>query len=319
MTKHDSDMITIAVILEEQDGNLTPLSREVLAGASALAQTYGAVLESLVLKSTLPDYDPASFADEAAARLGKAAPQLILMGASSCSSGFCALLAEKLSAGLLCDCTEIRFEAEYGFCPLRPNAAGSEKLIYGTSGGRPLIATVRPGVFAAAKAVELIPADGELRMVSAAQQASAKLISLLDERAEKKQGVDITKADILVAGGRGIASCGGFEQLKTLAELLGGEIAASRACIEAGWADASMQVGQTGRTVHPKLYIACGISGAIQHVTGMKDAECIIAINKNPAAPIFDIADLGIVGNLENILPALIKALQEKKGEANAV
>lgn len=111
----------------------------------------------------------------------------------------------------------------------------------------------------------------------------------------------------------------GFSQMKVLASLLGGETAASRALIELGWAEPSMQVGQTGKTVAPDLYIACGISGAIQHVTGMKDSKLIIAVNKNPAAPIFDVADLGIVGNIENIIPAFINLLREKKGDTNAV
>ena len=112
-----------------------------------------------------------------------------------------------------------------------------------------------------------------------------------------------------------MGSAEAFGQLRVLADLLGGEVACSRACIESGWAIGPMQVGQTGKTVHPELYLALGISGAIQHVTGMKDSGLIIAINKNPAAPIFDVADLGIVGNIENILSVLIKQLQERKGD----
>jgi electron transfer flavoprotein alpha subunit len=125
----------------------------------------------------------------------------------------------------------------------------------------------------------------------------------------------ITEARVLVAGGRGIGGPEGFQMLRRAANLLGGEIACSRACLEAGWIDTAPQVGQTRKTVRPDLYLACGISGAFQHVTGMENSGLIISINKNPAAPIFDISDLGIVGSVEIILPALIQALEQYYSE----
>lgn len=138
-------------------------------------------------------------------------------------------------------------------------------------------------------------------------------VRIISTDRSRKKNTDITQARILIAGGRGIGGPDGFKTLRAIAELLGGEIACSRACVEAGWIDSSPQVGQTGKTVRPDLYLACGISGAFQHVTGMEGSSLIISINKNPSAPIFDISDLGIVGSIEVILPRLIEALKEYK------
>lgn len=135
-------------------------------------------------------------------------------------------------------------------------------------------------------------------------------VELLKAELGVKRTDDITAARVLVAGGRGMGGPAGFETLGRIAALLGGSVACSRACIESGWADTSCQVGQTGKTVRPALYLACGISGAFQHTTGMEGSGLIISINKNPAAPIFDISDLGIVGNVEVILPHLIQTLE---------
>lgn len=322
----DTSKSGILVFLEKKDGKLSNISLEVLTGAGRLAEKACCEINSIILEDGFEDFYPKTFADEIISAVQNAKPELILMGATTSSSGIGAILSSELNAGIVSDCIDIKYSEKMGFCPVRPDPSGSVRQIM--TGEAPIIVSVRPGTFEAAE--ELLDMPMTLAVISGSKHGQKdragshcgcgeEAIELINTILEKKHNADISKARILVSGGRGIGGEEGFAQLRILADLLGGEVACSRACIEAGWADSSMQVGQTGKTVHPELYIACGISGAIQHVTGMKDAGLIIAINKNPAAPIFDIADLGIVGNLENILPVLIKSLQEKKGDTNAI
>jgi electron transfer flavoprotein alpha subunit len=144
-------------------------------------------------------------------------------------------------------------------------------------------------------------------------------VEILEVVRSTKKAVDITEAKILVSGGRGLGGAQGFEGLRALAEALGGEVSSSRANVDAGWIAKERQVGQTGKTVRPDLYLACGISGAIQHVAGMEGAELIIAINKNDTAPIFDVADLGIVGDLKVIVPKLTEAIRRLRQKGSVV
>lgn len=306
----------ILIFLEKRGGSFTNLSAEIACGAESLAEKSGCEVSAVIIDGSTEEMLPV-LSDEIIKEIKAYSPALVLTESGNAALGLAAYLAARLNAGLLSGCDGIEYSDEKGFCPVRPNASGTMRLEF--SGEEPLIVPVRPGTFSVKNDKEIFSRISELAEIKNDGNVADKAIQLVETIYEKKQDVDISKARILVAGGRGVGSPEGFAQLKVLADLLGGEVAASRALVELGWAKPSMQVGQTGRTVTPELYIACGISGAIQHVTGMKDSKLIIAVNKNPAAPIFEAADLGIVGNLENIIPAVIKALREKKGDTNAV
>ena len=193
----------------------------------------------------------------------------------------------------------------------RPAFGGNIMATIACPDHRPQMATVRPGVMKAVDAdaarkgtvenfkVEFTPADMNVKVLEVIKS--------------QKESVDITEAKILVSGGRGIGSPEAFGKLESLAKVLGGEVSSSRANVDAGWISHDKQVGQTGKTVRPDLYLACGISGAIQHLAGMESSEYIVAINKDDAAPIFDVADLGIVGDLHVIVPKLEEAIRKYK------
>jgi electron transfer flavoprotein alpha subunit len=163
-----------------------------------------------------------------------------------------------------------------------------------------------------------LPYDAErqgqiIEVVPTARQLTSR-IKVLESVKETQSNVNIQESDILVSGGRGLDSEKGFELIRGLAEALGGNVSASRAVVDAGWIPYPHQVGQTGKTVAPKLYVACGISGAIQHVAGMQSSETIVAINRDAEAPIFNVADFGIVGDLNEVIPKLIAKIEEKRG-----
>ena len=230
----------------------------------------------------------------------KYGPTSMLIGATNNGRDLGPRVSCRLKTGLTADCTGLDVDEESGNVAwTRPAFGGNLMATILCPDHRPQIGTVRPGVFK--KADE---AEGHAEIIKeeihvSADQIRTQVLEVIKEAGG--ESVDLEGAEIIVSGGRGVGGPEGFEPVKALAEVLGATVGASRAAVDAGWIAHAHQVGQTGKTVGPKLYIACGISGAIQHVAGMSSSDCIVAINKDPDAPIFDVADYGLVGNLFEI------------------
>ena len=244
-------------------------------------------------------------------------PEIVLFGASSIGRDLAPRTSARIKTGLTADCTGLSINPENKLLMMtRPAFGGNLMAVINCKTRRPQMATVRPGV------MQPIERDasrtGKITNFVPTFQPSDFAVEILDVIPDEDKKTDITQAKFLVSGGRGVGSAEGFQALRDLADTIGGDVAGSRAAVEAGWIGPEYQVGQTGKTVRPNLYIACGISGAIQHMAGMENSENIIAINTNPNAPIFNLADLGVVGDLHAILPKLNEAITKAKelGEA---
>lgn len=331
----------IWVFAEQTDGVVAEVAFELLskglelkaqrgAGAKLCAVLLGnelpkSVEESLIAAGAdvvykvddpaLEDYEANVYVDAVSQLIEKRRPEVILAGATAVGRAFFARVAVKVRTGLTADCTMLKVEEtqnkDTGAMQMllhqtRPAFGGNIMATIMTPNHRPQMATVRPKVFKKSapdpkrKGQVLVEA---LKLI--APQTS--LIKVFHD----EDAIDIAAHDILISGGRGLKKEENFKMLFRLAELLGGEVACSRAAVDAGWCPVSRQVGQTGKTVAPKLYLCFGISGAIQHLEGIRGADTIIAVNSDPNAPIFGVADLGIVGDLFEILPALIKELEK--------
>ena len=242
----------------------------------------------------------------------KYGPTSMLIGATNNGRDLGPRLSCRLKTGLTADCTALDIDEESGNVAwTRPAFGGNLMATILCPDHRPQIGTVRPGVFkkgeACAAHAETIRED--IRVP--ADQIRTQVLELIREMGD--ENVDLEGADIIVSGGRGVGGPEGFEPVKALADALGATVGASRAAVDSGWISHAHQVGQTGKTVAPKLYIACGISGAIQHLAGMSGSDVIVAINKDPDAPIFDVADYGVVGNLFEVLPVLTEEIKKLK------
>ena len=242
----------------------------------------------------------------------KYGPTSMLIGATNNGRDLGPRVSCRLKTGLTADCTGLDIDEESGNVAwTRPAFGGNLMATILCTDHRPQLGTVRPGVFkksdAVAAAAEIIKEDIHVD----AKDIRTQVLELIKEA--DGENVDLEGAEIIVSGGRGVGGPEGFEPVKALADVLGATVGASRAAVDAGWIAHAHQVGQTGKTVGPKLYIACGISGAIQHVAGMSGSDCIVAINKDPEAPIFDIADYGVVGNLFEVLPVLTEEIKKAR------
>jgi electron transfer flavoprotein alpha subunit len=241
-------------------------------------------------------------------------PEIVLTGATPIGRSFFPRVAARVRTGLTADCTSLEIDRETGnLLQIRPAFGGNIMATILCPNYRPQMATVRPRVMKRCGYDET--RKGEVVPVNSVELKSrTKVLRTVKEASECM--VNLQEAEIIVSGGRGLGDPKGFQLLRELAELLGGAVGSSRAAVDSGWIPYRHQVGQTGKTVCPKIYFACGISGAVQHLVGMQSSDIIIAINKNPEAPIFNMASYGLVGDLYEILPLLIKKIKEAKGTA---
>ena len=281
---------------------------QAVSGASA----HGADQVIVVDAPEFKDYTTDAYTAAMYHLIEKYGPTTLLIGATPDGRDMGPRLACRIKTGLTADCTGLDIDPDSGNVAwTRPAFGGNLMATILCPDHRPQIGTVRPGVFkktpAAEPKAEIIREEFHV----APEQIRTELLEIIQETAGEL--VDLEGADIIVSGGRGVGGPEGFAPVKELAEVLGATVGASRAAVDAGWISHAHQVGQTGKTVAPKLYIACGISGAIQHLAGMSGSDCIVAINKDPDAPIFDVADYGIVGNLFEVLPALTEELRKLK------
>ena len=238
-------------------------------------------------------------------------PEIILIGATPTGRDFAPRVAKRLNAGLTADCTGLDIEEESGHLrQTRPTFGGNIMATIRTPNSRPQMATVRPGIF---KIPEKIKKDIKITKIDSKITEKDSVTKIVKVITKKKTQINLEDAKIIVSGGRGVGSKEGFRLIQDLADILGGEVGGSRVTVELGWVDHDRQVGQTGKTVSPNLYIACGISGAIQHVVGMQGANLIVALNRDPGAPIFKVAHYGIIGDLHKVIPVLIDQIKKAK------
>jgi electron transfer flavoprotein alpha subunit len=274
------------------------------------AVSFGADRVFWVDDESLATYTTAPYASTLINLIREYKPEIFLFGASSRGRDLAGSVASVLYTGLTADCTGLDIDPENGLLlQTRPAFGGNIMATIICANHRPQMATVRYRVF------EMPVADsrrqGQVIQIKATMKAEQITAHVIDSILEKDE-INLADARIIVAGGRGVGGPSGFETIRKLAEVLGGAVGSSRQAVDAGWISYAHQVGQTGRTVRPDLYIACGISGQIQHLAGMKTSKVIVAINKNPDAPIFNVANYGIVGDLFQLVPALTEQFKKK-------
>jgi electron transfer flavoprotein alpha subunit len=317
----------IMVVVEQHDGQARPVSWQLLGQARRLAEKISCQVFALVLGEqvtglareaiahgadiayvcddrVLAQYRAQPYAEVTLQVIRRVKPEIVLVGATATGRDLAGAVACRIPTGLTADCTMLDVEPASRLL-LASRPAFSEKMMATIlcKRHRPQMATARPGVFQAlepdeARAGQVVPVDAALDEA----QVATRVVELRRESGQPR----LDEAPVIVAGGRGMGGAAGFALLKELADALGGEVGATRAATEAGWVGHAHQIGQTGQTVRPKVYIACGISGAIQHMVGMDRSDLIVAINQDPNAPIFASADVGIVGDAFEVVPALI-------------
>lgn len=322
----------VMTFAEQVEGKLTNVSLELLGKGQELAKDLNTNVTAVLigenmaeLAQTLVEYgaDRVIVADDPELKyyrtepytqvlanvINEYKPEAMLVGATAIGRDLGPRLAGRIHTGLTADCTKLEIDSENKELRMtRPAFGGNLMATILCSNFRPQMATVRPGVMV--KQLRDKTRKGEIIPYGKPIEKNKCFVEIEDVVKEVKEKVDIQDAKILVSGGRGLGAPENFKLLEELAAAIGGEVSSSRAAVDAGWAPKDIQVGQTGKTVRPTLYIACGISGAIQHLAGMEESEYIIAINKDKFAPIFNVADLGIVGDVRKIVPLLTEKLK---------
>ncbi|MCS7183577.1 MAG: electron transfer flavoprotein subunit alpha/FixB family protein [Thermoanaerobaculum sp.] len=322
-------MAGILVFVEQREGQIRKASLEALSEGRRLFQSKGLPVAAVLVGANVqalaaslgewgaeqvfvadqPDlalYSPEAYAQAVAAAVTQAEPEAVFLAATALGRDLSGRLAAKLRVGCLPDVTALQWEGST-LQAVRPVYSGKALATVHGGQSRPVVVSLRPNVFAADKqpvnpqvvALPTVAVGGgyRVREVVAAQAGE----------------LDVAEAEIIVSGGRGLRAPENFSLIRQLAEALGAAVGASRAVVDAGWIDHAHQVGQTGKVVSPTLYVACGISGAIQHLAGMSSSKVIVAINKDPEAPIFKVADYGVVGDLFQVLPALTEEIKKLK------
>ena len=324
------------VLAEQRRGELAPVTIELLGEARRLAEVLGVKVAAVLLGDgvaplsqalltagahkvylaehpRLADFVEETYAAALTELAQKFQPEIILAGATYLGRAFIPQVAAALKTGLTADCTAFAIDPEKRLLlQTRPAFGGNIMATIITPRTYPQMATARPGVFkpalpAAAPTGEVIRVD----LSSLGKSPRRRFVSTV---AEIKERIPLNAAEVIVAAGRGLKEAKHVKLLEELADLLGGAVGATRAAVDAGWIPYAQQIGQTGKTVAPKLYIAVGISGATQHLVGMQSSDVIVAINKDPQAPIFQVADVGLVGDLFEIVPALIQEIKKDRG-----
>lgn len=274
--------------------------------------SYGADAVLWIDDRRLKHYQTDIYTDIVTRLVRERKPEILIIGATYLGRDLAPRIARRLGTGLTADCTGLDIDKEMRLLvQTRPAFGGNIIATIVTTSHRPQMATARPRVMQPLK--KDTTRKGSIIRIPAHIDEKNIVMKILEIVKEAKKGVNLEEADIIVSGGKGLGEPGKFKLLEDLAEVLGGAVGASRNVVDAGWISSTHQVGQTGKTVRPKLYVACGISGAVQHIAGMRDSEVIVAINKDPEAPIFGIADYGVVANLHQVLPLLTENLARRR------
>ena len=331
---NNSEYKNFLVYVEQREGKIQAVSLELISKAKELANKtnqeviafvpgyeindthakecmqYGADKVYVCNDILLKDFATEPYTKVSVQLMESLKPESVLFGATTIGRDLAPRISARMHTGLTADCTALDIDEENGnLLQTRPAFGGNILATIICPNHRPQMSTVRSGVMTKQFSETTKPLNVEyVQSTLVKEDMNIEIMETVKEKIAKK---NISEAKILVSGGRGLGKKENLQNLENLAEKLGAMVSGSRAIVDAGWLDHSLQVGQTGQTVRPEVYFACGISGAIQHVAGMEESELIIAINKNPTAPIFDVADLGIIGDVNQIIPLVTEEISK--------